>query len=349
MFDRFFGTHFYDAGRPAATRILWQHLFWIFGHPEVYILILPAMGIVSEVLPTFARKPLFGYPVVVYSGIHRLLRLRRVEPPHVRRRHGPGGRRGLLVDHDADRRADRREDLQLDLATLWGGTLRFTTRALLRGRLHRLFTIGGLSGVMHASPPVDLQQTDTYFVVAHFHYVLFGGASSGSSRGIYYWWPKMTGRMLDERLGKLHFWLMFVGFNLTFFPMHYPRACIGMPRRIYTYAPGLGWDFWNMSPPSARSASRSSILVFIVNVFATLAAARRRRPTRGTARTLEWRDPLAAAGVQLRRDPAGLRSRHASGARSTATARAASLRRPRPPAPDRARHPHAAAVVLAAS
>ena len=208
--------------------ILWQHLFWIFGHPEVYILILPAMGIVSEVLPTFSRKPLFGYAVVVFSGIaDRLPRLRRVEPPHVRDRPGPGRRRRLRARDDADRDPDRREDLQLARHDLGRARSSLTTAMLFAVGFIALFIIGGLSGVMHASPPVDLQQTDTYFVVAHIHYVLFGGTILGLFAGIYYWFPKMTGRLLDERLGKLHFWLMFVGFNLTFFPHALPRRSSG--------------------------------------------------------------------------------------------------------------------------
>jgi cytochrome c oxidase subunit 1 len=153
-----------------------------------------------------------------------------------------------------------------------------------------LFIIGGLSGVMHASPPADLQQTDTYFVVAHFHYVLFGGSIFGIFSGFYYWWPKMTGRLLDERLGKIHFWLMMIGFNMTFFPQHY-LGLIGMPRRIYTYAADLNWGFWNMVSSIGAFIIALSILVFIVNALKTRRSGQVAGPDPWDARTLEWAIP----------------------------------------------------------
>jgi cytochrome c oxidase subunit 1 len=154
------------------------------------------------------------------------------------------------------------------LCTLWGGSIRFQTPLYFSLGFIAMFTMGGLSGVMHASPPVDLQQTDTYFVVAHFHYVLFGGSIFGLFSGAYYWWPKITGKLLDERLGKLHFWLMMIGFNVTFFPQHY-LGLIGMPRRIYTYAGDLGWNFWNLVSTIGAFTIALSFLVFIANVIKT--------------------------------------------------------------------------------
>ena len=233
MFDRFFGTLFY-APAAGADPLLWQHLFWIFGHPEVYILILPAMGIVSEVLPTFARKPLFGAPVVIYSGImigffgfgvwsHHMFSVGM----------GPVADSAFSIATMLIAVPTGVKILNW-ISTLWGGSIRFTSALLFSLGFIAMFTMGGLSGVMHASPPVDLQQTDSYFVVAHFHYVLFGGSIFGLFGGIYYWWPKITGKLLDERLGLWHFWLMMIGFNVTFFPQHYLGA-LGMPRRIYTY------------------------------------------------------------------------------------------------------------------
>ena len=244
MFDRFFGTPFYiPAG--GGSPLLWQHLFWIFGHPEVYILILPAMGIVSEVLPAFARKPLFGYPSMVYAtaligflgfGVwaHHMFAVGM----------GPIADSAFALTSMLIAIPTGIKIFNW-LSTMWGGSLRFRTPFCFAVAFVAMFTIGGLSGIMHASPPVDLQQTDSYFVVAHFHYVLFGGTILALFAGIYYWFPKMTGRLLDDRLGQLHFWLMLIGFNLTFFPMHF-LGLMGMPRRIYTYAPGLGWDFWNL-------------------------------------------------------------------------------------------------------
>ncbi|MGH7319211.1 MAG: cytochrome c oxidase subunit I, partial [Candidatus Rokuibacteriota bacterium] len=288
-FDRFFGTSFYlPAGGGSA--VLWQHLFWIFGHPEVYILILPAMGIVSEVLPTFARKPLFGYAAMVYAtGLIGFLGF------GVWAHHMFAVGMGPIADS-----AFALSTMIISiptgikifnwLDTLWGGSLRFRTALYFAVGFIAMFTIGGLSGVMHASPPIDLQQTDSYFVVAHFHYVLFGGTLLGLFAGIYYWWPKVTGRLLDERWGRAHFWLMLVGFNLTFFPMHF-LGIMGMPRRIYTYPDGLGWNFWNLVATTGAILTAISLLVFLANAWTSL----RRGAAAGSdpwdGRTLEWAIP----------------------------------------------------------
>jgi cytochrome c oxidase subunit 1 len=289
MFDRFFGTLFY-APAAGGDPLLWQHLFWIFGHPEVYILILPAMGIVSEVLPTFSRKPLFGAPVVIYSGImigffgfgvwsHHMFSVGM----------GPVADAAFSISTMLIAVPTGVKILNW-IGTLWGGTIRFRTPLYFSLGFIAMFTMGGLSGVMHASPPVDLQQTDTYFVVAHFHYVLFGGSIFGLFSGIYYWWPKITGKLLDERLGLWHFWTMMLGFNMTFFPQHY-LGLIGMPRRIYTYAPDLGWNFWNLISTIGAFLIAVSLLFFIANVIKT----RRGGAVAGNdpwdARTLEWAIP----------------------------------------------------------
>ncbi len=288
-FDRFFGTNFYN---PAAggNPLLWQHLFWLFGHPEVYILILPAMGIVSEVLPTFSRKPLFGYPVVVYSGIligffgfgvwsHHMFTV------------------GLGAVADS---AFAIGTMLIGIptgvkifnwiATLWGGAIRPRAPLYFALGFIAMFLMGGLSGIMHASPPVDMQQQDSYFVVAHLHYVLVGGSLFGLFAGIYYWWPKMTGRMLDERLGRLNFWLLLIGFNVTFFPMHF-LGLMGMPRRIYTYSGDLGWNFWNFVSTVGVFLIAVSILVFLANAFVSLRAGARAGPDPWDGRTLEWAIP----------------------------------------------------------
>jgi cytochrome c oxidase subunit 1 len=289
MFDRFFGTLFYV---PAAggDPLLWQHLFWLFGHPEVYILILPAMGIVSEILPTFARKPLFGAPVVIYSGImigffgfgvwsHHMFSVGM----------GPVADAAFSISTMLIAVPTGVKIFNW-LGTLWGGSIRFQTPLYFALGFIAMFTMGGLSGVMHASPPVDLQQTDTYFVVAHFHYVLFGGSIFGLFGGAYYWWPKITGKLLDERLGKVHFWLMMLGFNLTFFPQHY-LGLIGMPRRIYTYAPDLGWSFWNLISTIGAFTIAVSFLLFIYNVIKTTRSGKVASPDPWDGRTLEWAIP----------------------------------------------------------
>src|SRR5437660_2522383 len=263
MFDRFFGTHFY-VSQAGATPILWQHLFWLFGHPEVYILILPAMGVVSDVLPTFSRKPLFGYTVVVYSGVLIGLMSWGVWSHHM-------FAVGLGPIADSVFAATTMliavptgVKIFNWIATLWGGDIRGTTALHFAVGFIAMFIIGGLSGVTHASPPADLQQTDTYYVVAHIHYVLFGGTIMGLFAGIYYWWPKMTGRLLSEALGTSHFWLQFVGMHLAFFPMHL-IGLLGMPRRIYTYSPELGVSDLNLVGTIGGLLIALSILVFVVN------------------------------------------------------------------------------------
>jgi len=287
MFDRFFGTHFYDVAAGGDLH-LWQHLFWIFGHPEVYILILPAFGIVSEVLPTFSRKPLFGAQVMIYSGVLIGFFGFGVWSHHMfAAGMGPVADAFFAISTMLIAIPTGVKIFNW-LATMWGGTIRATIPFHYAAGLVALFTIGGLSGVMHASPPVDLQQTDTYFVVAHFHYVLIGGSLFGILAGASYWWPKMTGRMLDERLGRLGFWVLFAGFNLTFFPQHYLGA-VGMPRRIYTYAAGTGWGFWNFWSTVGAFGIAFGVFLFAVNALLSL----RYGPPAGAdpwdGRTLEWR------------------------------------------------------------
>jgi cytochrome c oxidase subunit 1 len=289
LFDRFFGTNFYNPGA-GGNPLLWQHLFWLFGHPEVYILILPAMGIVSEVLPTFARKPLFGYPVVVYSGM-----LIGFFGFGVWSHHMFTVGLGAVVDS-----AFAVGTMLIGIptgvkifnwiATLWGGRIRLTTALWFALGFIAMFLMGGLSGIMHAAPPVDMQQQDSYFVVAHLHYVLVGGSLFGIFAGLYYWWPKMAGRMLSERAGRWNFWLMFVGFNITFFPMHF-LGLLGMPRRIYTYAGGLGWDLWNLVSTVGVFILALGILVFIVNAAASLRSAAPAPADPWDGRTLEWAVP----------------------------------------------------------
>ena len=289
LFDRFFGTNFY-AITAGADPLLWQHLFWIFGHPEVYILILPAFGLVSEVLPTYSGKPLFGYPVMVYSGI-----LIAVLGFGVWAHHMFAVGMGPIADS-----VFALSTLLIGIptgvkifnwmATMAQGSIRFTTAMNFGIGLVALFTIGGISGIMHASPPADLQQTDTYFIVAHFHYVLFGGSIMGIFAGIYHYFPKITGRLINERLGKWHFWLNFIGMNLTFFPMHF-SGMLGMPRRIYTYDSGQGWDSYNLMSSIGAYLLAVATLIFFYNFFIS----RKRGPIAGPnpwhAGTLEWSIP----------------------------------------------------------
>ena len=236
----------------------------MFGHPEVYILILPAFGLVSEILPTFSRKPIFGYPVMVYSGILIAFLGFGVWAHHMFAvGMGPIADSVFAVTTMLIAIPTGVKIFNW-IFTMWGGNLRFTVAMKFAISLVALFTIGGISGVMHASPPADLQQTDTYFIVAHFHYVLFAGSMMGLSGGIYYYFPKITGRMLSEKIGNWHFWLTFIGVNLTFMPMHW-SGLYGMPRRIYTYDAGQGWEIFNHDEHDrARSSSWSPALIGVV-------------------------------------------------------------------------------------
>jgi cytochrome c oxidase subunit I len=267
MFDRFFGTVFF-VPNAGGQPLLWQHLFWIFGHPEVYILILPPMGIISEVIPVFAAKPLFGSSSMIYAGIAIGFLSFGVWSHHMFAVGlGPVADTAFALVTMLIAVPTGVKIFNWIL-TLWGGRIRFRAPLYFALGFVGMFTLGGLSGVMHASPPVDLQQTDSYFVVAHLHYVLFGGSVFALFAGVYYWWPKVFGRMLDERLGRLHFWLTLIGFNVTFFPMHI-LGLLGMPRRVYTYPPDLGWTVWNVLSTIGAFVLGVSMLVFLANVVTT--------------------------------------------------------------------------------
>ncbi|MFZ5478410.1 MAG: cytochrome c oxidase subunit I [Myxococcota bacterium] len=301
MFDRLFGTGFYIPAQ-GGDPLLWQHLFWLFGHPEVYILILPAMGIVSEVLPVFSRKPLFGAPFVIFSGIAIGLVGFGVWAHHMFTTGlGPAADTAFALTTMLVAVPTGVKIFNW-LFTLYGGQLRLTTSMLFALGCIGMFTMGGLSGIMHASPPVDLQQQDSYFVVAHFHYVLVGGAIFGLFSGIYYWCPKMTGRFLDETTGKIVFATVLVGFNLTFFPMHFVGAW-GMPRRIYTYDEGLGWEGANLLETIGAFVLAAGVLLFVISFFRSLRAGQRASENPWDAATLEWTTASPPAAHNFDRIP----------------------------------------------
>jgi cytochrome c oxidase subunit I len=285
MFDRLYDANFFNP-EAGADPLLWQHLFWIFGHPEVYILILPAFGIISEVIPTFARKPLFGYTFMVFSGIAIGFMGWGVWAHHM---FASGlGPVSVSAFSLATMFIAVPTGVKIFnwIGTLWKGKLQFTVPMLFAIGLVSQFTIGGLSGVTHAVAPANTQQHDTYYVVAHFHYVLFGGSMFGVFAGIYYWWPKVFGHRLSESIGKIHFWLMLIGFNLTFGPMHI-AGLQGQPRRTATYAEGMGWDFMNQLATIGSYLIAIAFLVWVFNVVKS-----RNNPHAGAdpwdARTLEW-------------------------------------------------------------
>ncbi|MDH3292986.1 MAG: cytochrome c oxidase subunit I [Acidimicrobiia bacterium] len=289
--DRIFGANFFNVTQ-GADPLLWQHLFWIFGHPEVYLMILPAFGIVSEIIPTFARKPIFGYPFMVFSGIAIGFMGWGVWAHHMFVSGiGPLSVTAFTVATMFIAVPTGVKILNW-MATLWGGKLILNTAMLFSIGLVTQFTIGGLSGVSHALAPSDTQQTDTYYIVAHFHYVLFGGALFGFMGGFYFWWPKAFGYKLSEKLGKWNFWTMVVGFNLTFGPMHI-LGLQGMPRRMQTYAEAQGFGFWNFWATVGAFILAVGVILFLVNAFVSYLAYRRAdRPDIGPdpwdGRTIEW-------------------------------------------------------------
>jgi cytochrome c oxidase subunit 1 len=296
MFDRLFGSTFFDVSK-GGDPFLWQHLFWIFGHPEVYIMILPSFGIASEVIPVFSRKPIFGYPFMVGSGIAIGFMGFGVWAHHM---FASGmGPISVIAFSLATMFIAVPTGVKILnwMATMYGGRLRFSTPMLFAVGLVAMFTIGGLSGVSHAIAPADTQQTDTYYIVAHFHYVLFGGALLGLFAGIYFWYPKIFGHMLNERLGKWHFWVMLVGFNLTFGPMHM-LGMQGMMRRTYTYTEGQGFDVWNLWATIGANVLAIAVLIFVWNVWYSYRQHKKNPvdpgPDPWDARSLEWMIPSPA-------------------------------------------------------
>ncbi len=285
-FDRLFGTQFFEV-IAGGDVIHWQHLFWIFGHPEVYIIILPAMGIISEVLPVFSRKPLFGYATMVFSTMLIGFMAFAVWSHHMFTV-GLGTVANAVFSLTTMAIAIPTGIKMFNwLSTLWGGSLRFKTPLLFALGFLWMFMIGGFSGVMHSSAPANAQQHDSYFVVAHFHYVMIGGALFSLFAGTYYWFPKITGRLMNEGLGKLNFWVMFIGFNLTFFPMHF-AGLLGMPRRIYTYGEGLGFDLWNLLSTIGSYVLAVGVFLFLVNAVRSWKYGELAGEDPWDARTLEW-------------------------------------------------------------
>ncbi len=292
LFDRQFDSQFFDP-EAGADPLLWQHLFWIFGHPEVYIIILPSFGIISEVIPAFSRKPIFGYSFMVFSGIAIGFMGWGVWAHHM---FVSGiGPISVFAFSMATMFIAVPTGVKILnwLATMWGGKLNFSTAMLFAVGTVTMFTIGGLSGVTHSLAPADTQQTDTYYIVAHFHYVIFGGGVLGLFAGVYFWWPKVFGHFLDERRGKIHFWTMLIGFNLTFGPMHV-LGLQGMSRRIDTYSSGFGFEFWNLVATIGSYILGASVLFFLWNVYKSKKEAPNLPapgPDPWDVRSLEWSIP----------------------------------------------------------
>ena len=283
--DRVFGAHIYDAANGGA--LLWQHLFWFFGHPEVYIIALPFFGIVSEIFPVFSRKPIFGYKTLIYATIaiaalsvtvwaHHMYVTGSVLLPWF----------SLMTMLIA---VPTGVKIFNWIGTMWRGSLTFESPMLWSIGFLITFTFGGLTGVILASPPLDFHVSDTYFVVAHFHYVVFGTVVFAMFAGFYFWWPKWTGKMLNDRLGKWHFWLLFIGFHTTFLIQHW-LGVVGMPRRYATYLPSDGFTWMNQVSSIGAGILAVSMIPFFVNVYLTARNAPKVTVNDpwGYGRSLEW-------------------------------------------------------------
>ncbi len=284
--DRHLGTHFYQAAF-GGDPLLWQHLFWSFGHPEVYILILPAFGIISEVLPVFSRKPIFGYTFVAWSGIAIGFLSFTVWAHHMFATGLPVAAQTFFATSTTLIAIPTAVKIFNWVGTVYGGKIHLTAAMYFSIGFVAMFLIGGLNGAALAIVPFDYQVTDSYFVVAHLHYVLFGGTVMGIFSALFYWFPKMSGKMLNEKLGKVQFWFFIVGLNLAFFPMHL-LGLLGMPRRIYTYAPNPAWDPLNLTSTIGAFTLAIGVLIFIVNFFMSMRSGEKAGDDPWDAFTLEW-------------------------------------------------------------
>jgi cytochrome c oxidase subunit I len=287
--DRHFGTHWFDPTAHGSP-ILWQHLFWFFGHPEVYIMILPGFGIISEVIPVFSRKPVFGYKAIAASTAVIAFLATLVWAHHMFASPVPIVVLGFFMLSSFLIGVPTGVKIFNWIATLWRGSIVLTTSLYFAVGFIAIFIVGGITGIFLAVFPVDWQLNDTYFVVAHFHYVLMGGAVFSIFSGLYYWYPKMTGRLMNESLGKASFWVMFIGFNLTFFVQH-ALGLSGMPRRIYTYQPNEGWTTYNLISTIGAFILAAGIGMTIINLVGSLKRGRIAGPDPWKGNTLEWFTP----------------------------------------------------------
>jgi cytochrome c oxidase subunit I len=288
LLDRQAGTHFFLPSE-GGSAVLYQHMFWFFGHPEVYIMVLPAFGFISEILPVFSRKPIFGYKAVAFSTLAIAFFSMLVWAHHMFTTGLGTGLDSFFMISSMVIAVPTGIKIFNWLATTWRGNLIFDTPLLFALGFIALFTIGGLSGIFLAAFPVDWQVNDSYFIVAHFHYVAFGGIVFALFAAIHYWWPKMFGRLLDERLGKLSFLLMFIGFNVTFLPQHM-LGLLGMARRIYTYHHGGLWETYNLISSIGSVITAVGVAVFVANIWVTHVMRRGVRAGNDPwlADTLEW-------------------------------------------------------------
>jgi cytochrome c oxidase subunit I len=289
LVDRYLGGHFFDT-QAGGSAVIWMHFFWIFGHPEVYVLVLPAFAFASEIIPVFSRKPIFGYSVMVAATVAIGFISMSVWAHHMFTVGMGAGANTFFVLSTMAIAVPTGIKIFNWLATMWGGKIEFKTPMLFCVGFLFQFLIAGLTGIMLSCAPFDWQLGNSYFVVAHFHYVIVGGILFTTFAAMYYWFPKMTGRMYSERLGQLHFWLFLIGFHLTFDFMHIP-GLLGMPRRIYTYEPGRGWDSWNLIVTVGVFFQAAAILVLFVNLLWSYSRGAHAGGDPWDAWTLEWSVP----------------------------------------------------------
>jgi cytochrome c oxidase subunit 1 len=286
QFDRMFATHFFNPAEGGDV-LLWQHLFWFFGHPEVYFIFIPALGFVSTIIPTFARRPLFGHMAVVLSLIGTGFLAFGLWVHHMFATNLPELGKGFFTAMSMMIAIPTAVQIFCWIATLWTGRLHLRVPLLYVLAFFVILVLGGMTGIMVGAVPFDLQVHDTYFVVAHLHYVLLGGAVFPLFGAFFYWFPKVTGRLLNERLGRWEFWLFFIGFNVTFFPMHL-LGLAGMPRRIYTYGVETGWGALNLIATIGAAMIALSMLLFVINVARSRTSGERAGDDPWGAPTLEW-------------------------------------------------------------
>ena len=286
LVDRYLGGHFFDT-QAGGSATLWMHFFWIFGHPEVYVLVIPAFAFMSEIIPVFSRKPIFGYPVMVAATVGIAFVSMSVWAHHMFTIGMNSYANSFFAITTMAVGIPTGIKIFNWLGTMWGGRIQFKTPMLFSIGFLFQFLIAGLTGIIQSSAPVDWQLSLSYFVVAHFHYVIVGGILFALFAAFYYWYPKMTGRMLSERLGKWHFWLFVIGFHLTFDVMHIP-GILGMPRRIYTYEPRPGWETLNLIVTIGAFIQAAAILVFVYNLVVSYWKGAKAGNDPWDAWTLEW-------------------------------------------------------------
>ena len=286
LIDRYLGGHFFDT-QAGGSAIIWMHFFWVFGHPEVYVLVMPAFAFVSEIIPVFSRKAIFGYPIMVGATISIGFISMSVWAHHMFTVGMTSYGNAFFVASTMAIAVPTGIKIFNWLGTMWGGKLIFKTPMLFCVAFLFQFLIAGLTGVMLSVAPFNWQLGGSYFVVAHFHYVIVGGILFALFGAFYYWFPKMSGRMYNEKLGKLHFWVFLIGFHLTFDFMHIP-GILGMPRRIYTYEPGRGWDTWNLIITIGVLFQAVGILIFVYNLVSSYFKGKLAGDDPWDAWTLEW-------------------------------------------------------------